>query len=371
MSSKDKKKVVKGAASKAASSSKSAKSPSKPVSKPVAKPASKPAAKPVAKVAAKPVVKTAAKPVAKPASKPAAKPVAKVAAKPVSKPASKPAAKPVAKVAAKPVSKPAAKAVAKPVSKPVAKAVAKPLGKAVAKAVADKAATKPVAKAPVQKPAVKLVANSSAEGGVVAKTSSKPVSKPVSKTVVPEDVKVVVAPAHVPEKKEPIKEKELSQDDSVLLAGGKKPIKTSFFVEVDDAEERANKKKYSAEAKGPEKPTASSRRKSSLVEETPEELIERLAMELEEENMGILREAEMQICTKCGLNPISPEFRVDKDLGYCDECAEILRLGQTKEARKVDYQMSLMRKDAVAGEPGEAEDIEIDEDDVEEIDDED
>lgn len=351
MSSKDKKKVVKGAASKAASSSKSAKSPSKPVSKPSAKPASKPAAKPVAKAPAKPAVKTVAKPVAKPASKPAAKPVAKVTAKP--------AVKPVAKVAAKPA------------SKPVAKATAKPLGKAVAKAVADKAATKPLAKAPVQKPAVKLVANSSVEGGVVAKTAAKPVSKPISKTVAPEDVKVVVAPAHVPEKKEPIKEKELSQDDSVLLAGGKKPIKTSFFVEVDDAEERANKKKYSAEAKGPEKPTASSRRKSSLVEETPEELIERLAMELEEENMGILREAEMQICTKCGLNAIAPEFRVDKDLGYCDECAEILRLGQTKEARKVDYQMSLMRKDAVAGEPSEAEDIEIDEDDVEEIDDED
>ncbi len=353
-------------------SSKDKKIVAKPASKTVAKPAAKPAAKSAAKSASKPAAKAAVK--AKPEAKPA-----KVAAKAAVKAATKSAAKPAAKAAAK----------------PAAKAVAKPVVKAVVQAQASKAATKPVAKAPASKPVTKLVVKAESAGDVVSKPvakaapkapekkESRPVSRSENKPMVAELAKAVAAtrapqpvappaPSHaMAEKKEVIKEKELSLDEAVLLQGGKKTLKTSFFSEVDDAEERANKKKYSAEAKGPEKPTAYSRRKSSLVEETPEELIERLAMELEEENMGIMREAEVQLCTKCGLNTISPEFRVDKDLGYCDECAEILRLGQTKEARKVDYQMSLMRKDAVASEGADEEaeeDIDMDEEDVEDLD---
>ncbi|HSQ41020.1 MAG TPA: hypothetical protein VLM37_01930 [Fibrobacteraceae bacterium] len=138
------------------------------------------------------------------------------------------------------------------------------------------------------------------------------------------------------------------QETSVLLQAYKL-VRTPFFFEILEAEERINKKKYSSETKLPEKPTICVRNRSSLVEETPEELIERLAQELEEENFGMLREFGSQMCTKCGINPVSPEFRVDKDLGYCEECAEILRLGQSKEARKSEYQMSLMKRDPLAG----------------------
>jgi len=364
MSSKDKTKNAK-AASKASSSKSAAKKTV--VSSP----------KVSVKATAKPVVKSAAKPAAKTATKSAAKAPVKTAAKTAAKPVVNTIVKTDSKSAAKPTSKPSAKTTTKSASKPVSK----PLVKAVAKAQAKKAATKPVSKAPASKPAVKLVAKPSAEGGVVSKqpvkTEQTKVIEPVAKTMVRALLaeQQAKAPVVTPvEKKEPPKEKDLNLDEAVLLIGGKKLLKTSFFAEVDDAEERANKKKYSAEAKGPEKPTAYSRRKSSLVEETPEELIERLAMELEEENLGILREAEMQVCTKCGLNPVSPEFRVDKDLGYCDECAEILHLGQTKEARKVDYQMSLMRKDAIGGSSDgdeDAEDLEMDDDEVEDLEDED
>ena len=72
--------------------------------------------------------------------------------------------------------------------------------------------------------------------------------------------------------------------------------------------------------KGLEKPTAAMRRKASLAEETPEELYQRVIQELEEKNQSFYREAT-QVCTKCCVNIVSPEFRVDKDLGYCEDCA--------------------------------------------------
>ena len=132
-----------------------------------------------------------------------------------------------------------------------------------------------------------------------------------------------------------------------LLVSGKKPSKVAFFLEIDEQEDRLNKKKVSAEMKGLEKPTAAMRRKASLAEETPEELYQRVIQELEEKNQSFYREAATQVCTKCCVNIVSPEFRVDKDLGYCEECALLLGLGFTKEARKVDYQMGLMGGDSL------------------------
>ena len=80
------------------------------------------------------------------------------------------------------------------------------------------------------------------------------------------------------------------------------------------------------------------------------EQIKRLQMklkELEEQNLAFTREAATQICTRCNKNLVSPEFWVDKHLGYCEECAAILKLGQSKEARKVDYQMGLLGQDSL------------------------
>src|SRR5574344_105830 len=88
--------------------------------------------------------------------------------------------------------------------------------------------------------------------------------------------------------------------------------------------------------------------KPSLAEETPEELYNRVIQELEEENQNLYKESENQLCTKCGIRPVVAEYRVDKDLGYCEECAKMLGLGHTKEARRLDYQMNLMGGDSLS-----------------------
>ena len=135
---------------------------------------------------------------------------------------------------------------------------------------------------------------------------------------------------------------------AVLLEGGKRLSKTIMFYEIDEHEDGANKKKVSSELKNLEKkPTMAIRRKASLAEETQEELTERILKELEEQNLAFTREAATQICTRCNKNLVSPEFWVDKHLGYCEECAAILKLGQSKEARKVDYQMGLLGQDSL------------------------
>lgn len=327
--------------------------------KPAAKPAPKAPAKPTPKAPAKPAPKAAP---AKSAAKPAAKPVAKVPAKPVAKPVAKAPAKPVAKPAAKPAAKPVAKAApAKPApkaapAKPTPKATpAKPVAKPVAKA----APAKPAPKAAPAKPAAKPV--------VKAAPAAKPVAKekPVMVKPLPKVVEKV-------EKHEKVEIKEVKVAETSILLKTYKLVRTPFFFEVIEAEDRNNKKKYSSDAKVPEKPTICVRNRSSLVEETPEELIERLAQELEEENFGMMREFGSQLCTKCGVAHVSMEFRVDKDLGYCEECAEILRLGQSKEARKSDYQMSLQRRDPLAtDEEGETEEGgTVDDEELEELEEE-
>jgi hypothetical protein len=95
------------------------------------------------------------------------------------------------------------------------------------------------------------------------------------------------------------------------------------------------------------KPTSAIRHKISLAEETQEELTERILKELEEQNAAFTREAATQICTRCNKNLVSPEFWVDKHLGFCEECAAILKLGQSKEARKVEYQLGAMDGDSL------------------------
>ena len=324
-------------------SSKASKAPAK---KPAAKPAKKAApAKPAAKAPAK---KPAAKPVkkaapAKPAKAPAKKPAAKVPAKPAPK-ASKVAAKP-AKPApkAKDSKKPVAKAAPakKPVAKPAPKAAAKPAPKAApVKAAPAKAAAKPAPKA-VAKPEPKAPAKPAAKA---------PVEKaPVEKAPAKVDVKPVEVEQPV---ETPVAEKKSKNAPdyayAVLLQGVKRLSKTIMFVKVDESEDRSNKKKMSSDVKNLDmKPTSAIRHKSSLAEETQEELTERILKELEEQNKMFEREAATQMCTRCNRNLVSPEFWVDKHLGFCEECAAILKLGQSKEARKVEYQLGAMDGDSL------------------------
>ena len=316
------------------------------------------------KKAAKPAPKKAA-----PAK--AAAPAKKVAAKPA--PAKKPAAK-AAPAPAKKAPVKAAPAKAAPAKKPVAKKEV-PAKKEPVKAVK-------AAPAPAKKPAVKSAAEVSkkpapakkVEPAVEAKAPAAPkkvvekeVVKEVEKKIEKEPVQEVVEqisekiPEKVPEKapekakieapeKVEVKKASVKSDYpyAVLLEGGKKPCKFIMFVEIDEQEERANKKKVTSEMKNLEKkPTSAIRHKISLAEETQEELTERILKELEEQNAAFTREAATQICTRCNKNLVSPEFWVDKHLGYCEECAAILHLGQSKEARKVEYQLGAMGGDSL------------------------
>ena len=310
-----------------------------------------PAKKPVAKAAPAPAKKAApAKAPAKAA--PAKKPVAKAAPAPAKKaaPAKAPAKAAPAASAKKPVAKkdvPAKKEPAKVVKAAPAKAPAKA---APAKAVAE-TSKKPAPEKKVE-PAVEAKAPV-APKKIVEKEVVKEVEKKIEKEPVKETVEKapekVLEKAEVVEKSEPKKSAVKSDYPyAVLLEGGKKPCKFIMFVEIDEQEERANKKKVTSEMKNLEKkPTSAIRHKISLAEETQEELTERILKELEEQNAAFTREAATQICTRCNKNLVSPEFWVDKHLGYCEECAAILHLGQSKEARKVEYQLGAMGGDSL------------------------
>ena len=333
-----KKATSKAPAKASASEKKSAKAA--PAKKPAAKAAPAPAKKAPAKAPAK------AAPAKKPAAKPAPAKKAPVKAAPAK---AAPAKKPVAKkdVPAKKEPAKVVKAAPAPVKKPAAKPVV---------ATSKKAA-------PVKKVEPAVVAKAPA---ATKKASEKEVEKEVEKKVVKEPVKEAEkvvekaaekvsekapekAKVDAPEKVE-VKKSAVKSDYpyAVLLEGGKKPCKFIMFVEIDEQEERANKKKVTSEMKNLEKkPTSAIRHKISLAEETQEELTERILKELEEQNAAFTREAATQICTRCNKNLVSPEFWVDKHLGYCEECAAILHLGQSKEARKVEYQLGAMGGDSL------------------------
>ena len=338
------------------------------------------------KAPAKAAAKSAAKPAAKaPAKKPAEKPAKKAA--PAAK---KPAPAPVKKAPAKSAVKPAPKAEAKkPVTKESPKAsnakkapAAKPV--AAEKKVA-KSTAKPVAAKPVEKVAAKPKAAEKIEKAAPAakKSAPAPVKAPVK-----EEKKV--ASVETPKvKEEPTAVASVAADDkgevkkknapdyayAVLLQGVKRLSKTIMFVKVDESEDRSNKKKMSSDVKNLDmKPTSPIRHKASLAEETQEELTERILKELEEQNRLFEREAATQMCTRCNRNLVSPEFWVDKHLGFCEECAAILKLGQSKEARKVEYQLGAMDGDSLDEEDDDiigpdADDLKAAEEDLAEMDD--
>ena len=112
----------------------------------------------------------------------------------------------------------------------------------------------------------------------------------------------------------------------------RKVQRTNLFYEINEVEERVNKKKYS-ETKAPEYPTRAKRSKEHKQEESPEELIARIARELDDDRSLTIKHGMSQLCTKCGIMPVEDQFRIDRNLGYCEDCADILQLGQSKEAR--------------------------------------
>lgn len=363
-------------------------SPAKKPAKAVPSKKAAPAKKAPAKTA--PANKAPAKKAAPAKSAPAkAVPAKKAVAKPA--PAKKAAP---AKSAAK--SAPAKKAPAKKVVAPAKKAAAP-----VKKSAAVKAS--PAKKVPAKKPSVPAKKAAPAKAVPAKKTPAKvapakkvvaPAKKSAPVKAVPAKVTPVkkaaakVAPAKAATVEEPVvdnkdkagkKAPKVLPPFSILLEGSNYRLaKSIMFYEVDEHEDGANKKKVSSELKQLEKkPTSSIRRKASLAEETQEELTERILKELEEQNLAFTREAATQICTRCNKNLVSPEFWVDKHLGYCEECAAILKLGQSKEARKVEYQLGAMNGDSLDeaedeedfGAGPDAADLREAEEDLEEMDD--
>jgi hypothetical protein len=263
-------------------------------------------------------------------------------AKPVKKAAptlKKPAAKPVKSVKVK-ASAPAKKAVAKAASKPAAKAPIKKVAKPVAK-VAPKKTAAPIApvkaKAPVKEVAVKAV------------------------KVAP--VKEVVAPVVKPVKAEkPAKPEKLSKAEKAAKAAAaaapaeifpaldpsvKRPAKP-FFLEVKPGVERVIKRGDKSAAS----PVLDiqARRKGPAAEESSEELAERIERELQSQSFLKRNRMRPQLCTKCGINAVAPRFTIDRELGYCDPCAEILHLGETKEARRMEFNLALKKEEGADGE---------------------
>ena len=332
-----------------------------PAKKPAPAKKAAPAKKPAPAKKAAPAKKPAPAKKAAPAKKPA--PAKKVAPAKKAAPAKKPAP---AKVA--PAKKPAA-----PAKKPPVKAVpAKKPSKTVAKPAPVKKPATPAKPAPVKKPAPEkkpVAVEKPAPSKKPSKTDSVE-KETVVKDVVKEPVKEPAKPASANDKKKII-------PFALLLEGGKKLSKTIMFTEINEEAERVNQKKVSSELKQLEKkPTMAIRHKISLAEETQEELTERILKELEEQNLAFTREVATQICTRCNKNLVSPEFWVDKDLGYCEECAAILKLGQSKEARKVEYTLGSMGGDSLDeaddedfGEGPDAADLKEAEEDLAEFDD--
>ena len=351
----------------ASKDSKSKKAPAKAPAKSAAKPAGKAAAKAPAKKPAEKPAKKAAPAAKKPAPAPVKKAPAKSAAKPAPKAEAK---KPVTKESPK-----ASNAKKAPAAKPVAaeKKVAKSTAKPVAAKPVEKVAAKPKAAEKIEKAAP-----------VAKKSTSAPEKAPVKeeakkKSATVEVAKVQEEPAAAPvvaEDKGDVKKKNAPDYAyAVLLQGVKRLSKTIMFVKVDESEDRSNKKKMSSDVKNLDmKPTSPIRHKASLAEETQEELTERILKELEEQNRLFEREAATQMCTRCNRNLVSPEFWVDKHLGFCEECAAILKLGQSKEARKVEYQLGAMDGDSLDEEDDDiigpdADDLKAAEEDLAEMDD--
>lgn len=248
--------------------------------------------------------------------------------------------KPIAKKKpAKAAAKPAAKKPAKPAkAKPVAKKPAKPAAKPPAKKSVVKTAAKPVAKKTVAKD-VKAAEKTAKVAKVEGKKAAAPL-KPAAKEAKPAKEATIKAG----KVKGEAKAKEAAPVDAfpALDANTKRPSKP-FFLEVKPGVERVIKRGDKSAIS--QVIDLQARRKGPAAEETSDELAERIERELQ--SQSFLKRAPMrpQLCTKCGINAVTPRFTIDRELGYCEGCAEILHLGETKEARRMESSLAVKKEE--------------------------
>jgi hypothetical protein len=205
------------------------------------------------------------------------------------------------------------------------------------KTVASKASSsKPTLKTPVRpKPAVKPVP---------AKVVGKPIAKSVAvKAAVNKgkiETKTVVSkasPAKVAVKAEPKAPVAKATVEPKAKAGKIEFFKGPFFHEVAVGSPAMRKNK------APQVVVSNLRKPKG--EESHDELIARIERELLTVRMTSRKVQREQVCTKCCINPVEPGYMVDRDTGYCMECALVLGLGHTREARQQNFHPSLMKSE--------------------------
>jgi len=295
-------------------------------------------------VAAKTVAKTKAV-----AAKPAPKPPAKKA-KAVSKPV-KAAAKPI-KPAPKKVQKSSrpAKTVTKALKKGTSIQPTKVLKPIQAKAIAKKATPKPTSKVPNRaSPAVQTKKATATIQPVLIKDAKKALAPksalPLANVaVVPTKAIAKNPPKPVPSLQEkPKKPVTGSKAEVPVEKDSRKPklelFKGPFFQEVPVGSAAVRK------SRAPQVPVVTLRKPKG--EESHDELIARIEKELLTVRMAGKKIHRVQVCTKCCINPVDPSFMVDRDTGYCTECAVVLGLGHTREARQQNFHPSLMKSEEV------------------------
>ena len=114
-------------------------------------------------------------------------------------------------------------------------------------------------------------------------------------------------------------------------------FKGDFFFEVPVGSTAVRKTKVSI-VQG-----TSSSKKSSKDEETHDELLARIERDLQKARVTVRKAPRSMVCTKCCINPVDESFIVDRDTAYCTECALMLGLGHTREARHQNFHPSLMK----------------------------
>ena len=166
----------------------------------------------------------------------------------------------------------------------------------------------------------------------------------------------------VPAKSAPVVAKPLSKKEAKAKAAAEAPAPSApvkrpaklFFIEVKPGSERVIKRGDKSLAT-PAPLDIQARRKDTAAEETPEELGERIERELQHQSFFKRSTLKPQMCTKCGISVVIPRFTIDRELGYCEGCADILRLGATKEARRMEFTVKKEGEEAAAAPADETE----------------
>jgi len=233
-----------------------------------------------------------------------------------------------------PLPKKAPKGASVAASKPAAKSTKAAPAKVSVKPKATAAKPAPSKKsAPVAKPskvAVSVKPAPKAKAVAAKKPQAAVVSKPAAKA----------AKAETPAKAKP--EAKAKATAKAEAAPAAELFKCEFFFEVPVGSATVRKTKTAIVQASP------SSKKAAKDEETHDELLARIERDLQKARVVVRKGPRSMVCTKCCINPVDDAFIVDRDTAYCTECALMLGLGHTREARHQNFHPSLM-KDEEAG----------------------